>query len=246
MPALHTLFGFCMVSMASSLYLVRSKWKSFREREFSPAHVSFGAPLISHANAMQAYRSSLNKFSATPPDSTFKLWLYRYWTLSLICGTVLVFVLTWKFFVYLPSWCQINVDDDEMPPEPDKTFVTQLLQKGEAGDSMKQNFVSAAVLQANESGALVRVLQDGKMKYVRSRRMPSMGFDPIMNVSELMSELQHVTYAANPSLNRGGMSSFDDTLMDTFNEPNRLRASSGRQRLNFMSFDASTAMRGHH
>ena len=30
--------------------------------------------------------------------------------------------------------------------------------KGEAGDDMKQNFVSAAVLQANESGALLQVL----------------------------------------------------------------------------------------
>lgn len=175
-----------------------------------------------------------------------KLWLYRYWSLSLICGTVAVLGLTWKFFVHLPGWCQIDVEDDEMPPEPQETIVTSLLQKGQAGDEMRQNFVSAAVLQANESGALVRVLQDGKMKYVRSRRMPSMGFDPIMNVSELMSErdrlLQHVTYAANPDMPR--MSSFDDTLMETFNEPDRLRASSGRHRLNFMSFDASTMMRG--
>ena len=159
--------------------------------------------------------------------------------------------MTWKFFSHLPSWCQIDVEDDEMPPEPEETIVTQLLQRGDAGDEMKQDFVSAAVIQANESGALVRVLQDGRMKYVRSRRMPSMGFDPIMNVSELMSErdrlLQHVTYAANPSRDRGGLNSFDDTLMDTFNAPDRLRASSSRrQRLNFLSFDASTMMRGDH
>ena len=159
--------------------------------------------------------------------------------------------MTWKFFSHLPSWCQIDVEDDEMPPEPEETIVTQLLQRGDAGDEMKQDFVSAAVIQANESGALVRVLQDGRMKYVRSRRMPSMGFDPIMNVSELMSErdrlLQHVTYAANPSRDRGGLISFDDTLMDTFNAPDRLRASSSRrQRLNFLSFDASTMMRGDH
>mmetsp|Transcript_39336 Transcript_39336/g.94656 ORF Transcript_39336/g.94656 Transcript_39336/m.94656 type:complete len:138 (+) Transcript_39336:811-1224(+) len=137
-----------------------------------------------------------------------------------------------------------------MPPEPKETVVTRLLQNGEAGDEMRQDFVSAAVLQANESGALVRVLRDGKMKYVRSRRMPSMGFDPIMNVSELMSErdrlLQHLSHAADPSRDRGGMTSFDDALMDTFNEPSRLRASSGRNKLNFMSFDASTMMRGDH
>jgi len=149
--------------------------------------------------------------------------------------------------MYLPSWCQIDVEDDEMPPAPNETVVTQLLKNGEAGDEMKQNYVSAAVLQANESGALVRVLQDGKMKYVRSRRMSSMGFDPIMNVSELMSErdrlLQHVTYAANPSRDRGGMSSFDDIHWDTLHEPDRLRASSGRRKLDFLSFDASTMMR---
>ena len=180
-----------------------------------------------------------------------QLLLYRYWTTCLILGTALTFVMTWKFFSYLPSWCQIDVEDDEMPPEPEETIITQLLQRGDAGDEMKQDFVSAAVIQANESGALVRVLQDGRMKYVRSRRMPSMGFDPIMNVSELMSErdrlLQHVTYAANPSRDRGGLNSFDDTLMDTFSAPDRLRASSSRrQRLNFLSFDASTMMRGDH
>lgn len=72
MPIMHALFAFCMLSMVSSLYLLSTRWKSFREKEFSPAHVSFCAPLISHANAMQAYRSSLNKFSSTPQDTIFK------------------------------------------------------------------------------------------------------------------------------------------------------------------------------
>ena len=72
-PIQHILFGFCMISMVSSLYLLKSKWKSFREKEFSPAHVSFCAPLISHTNAMQAYRSSLNKFSLTHPGTPFKV-----------------------------------------------------------------------------------------------------------------------------------------------------------------------------
>jgi len=105
-------------------------------------------------------------------------------------------------------------------------------------------------LQANESGALVRVLQDGRMKYVRSRRMPSMGFDPILNMSQLMTErerlLQHVAYAANPF--RPRLSSFNDADIDlSFQEPDRLRLSdSSRHRhRNFMSFDASSMMRGH-
>ena len=46
-----------------------------------------------------------------------------------------------KFFMYLPGWCQINVEDDELPPEPDETLVTRLLQEGNAGDEMKQHFV---------------------------------------------------------------------------------------------------------
>ena len=248
MPILHTLFAFCLISMASALYLLRKKWKTFREKEFSPAHIVFAAPMASHANAIQAYRSSLQKFSPTHPGTPFKLLLYRYWVTCLVATTLLVLVLTFKFFAHLPRWCQLDVEDDEMPPEPEETLVTDLLKKGAVGDEMKQDFVSAARLQANESGALVRVYQDGRMKYTRSRRMPSMGFDPIMNVRELMSErdrlLQHVTYAANPSRDRGGVSSFDDTLRDTFQEP-RARASTGRHR-NFMSFDASEMMRGHH
>jgi hypothetical protein len=246
MPVLHTVFACCMVSMTSALYLVRTRWKSFREKEFSPAHVIFAAPTVAHTNAMQAYRSSLLKFSSAPP--AFRHFLYCYWVTCLVAGTVLVFGLTWKFFTHLPQWCQIDVEDDEMPPAPNETILTQLLQKGLAGDEMKQNYVSAAVLQANESGALVRVLQDGKMKYVRSRRMPSMGFDPIMNMSQLMSErerlLQHVTYAAHPSRDRGGILSFDDSNRDSFIAPDTLRASARRRRPNFMSFDASTMMRG--
>ena len=124
--------------------------------------------------------------------------------------------------------------------------------------SVNQNFVSAAVLQANESGALVRVLQDGRMKYVRSRRMPSMGFDPLLNVSELMSErerlLQNVKYkAVVTGRDRGGLMSFDANYATPIRESEESsgvspREGSGgpRRRLNFLSFDASTMMRGDH
>ena len=72
MPVLHVLFALCMVSMASSLYLLKVRWQSFREKEFSPAHVSFCAPLVSHANALQTYRSSLNAFSSSASGKTSK------------------------------------------------------------------------------------------------------------------------------------------------------------------------------
>ena len=146
-------------------------------------------------------------------------------------------IMTNEFVRHLPGWCQLDVEDDETPPEPEKSIVSQLLQRGDAGDSMHQSFVSAAVLQANESGALVRVLRNGEMKYVRSRRMPSMGFDPIMNASELLSErdllLQRVTHAAIPSRDRGGISSFNGTPFILLNENRR----PGRHRLNCISLD---------
>merc|ERR1711862_504368 len=133
---------------------------------------------------------------------------------------------------FLPRWCKFNVEDDEMPPSPDTTIVARLLQKGEARDTMNQHYVSAAIIQANESGALVRILQDGRMKYVRSRRMPSLGFEPLLNVTELVSErdrlLQNVKYKANPRDRMGGTASFNATftpLHDTFDAVSNPRLS---------------------
>jgi len=73
MPLNHLLFAFCMISMASALYCLKTRWAPFRSKEFSPAHVGFCAPLASHANAIQAYRASVNKFSMTPPNTLFKV-----------------------------------------------------------------------------------------------------------------------------------------------------------------------------
>eukprot|EP01082_Thalassiosira_pseudonana_P002953 g3230.t1.1.5e174189 g3230 g3230.t1 contig12:1666290-1669497(-) len=73
MPVMHFFFVCCVVSMVSALYCLKTRWKPFREKEFSPAHISFCAPLASHSNAMQAYRSALNKYSSLPPKSVFKV-----------------------------------------------------------------------------------------------------------------------------------------------------------------------------
>ncbi len=152
-------------------------------------------------------------------------------------------ILTYKFLKNLPSWCQIDEVEDELAPLPgEENILTRLLQEGEtAPDEMNQHFVSAAVLQANESGGLVRVLRDGEMKIIRSRRMPSMGFDLTMNTRELRSErdllLQHMSYAADPS-RRGGIASF------SANTIRKSKRASFRKNLNFISFDASTWMRG--
>ncbi len=152
-------------------------------------------------------------------------------------------ILTYKFLKNLPSWCQIYEVEDELAPLPgEENILTRLLQEGEtAPDEMNQHFVSAAVLQANEAGGLVRVLRDGEMKIIRSRRMPSMGFDLTMNKEELTSErdrlLQHMSYAADPS-RRGGIASFNANAI------RRSTRASMRRNLNFISFDASTWMRG--
>jgi hypothetical protein len=73
MPMNNLLFAFCMISMASALYCLKERWAQFRLKEFSPAHVGFCAPIASHANAIQAYRASLNRYSMSPPNTLFKV-----------------------------------------------------------------------------------------------------------------------------------------------------------------------------
>eukprot|EP00984_Skeletonema_dohrnii_P033450 scaffold30111_cov72-Skeletonema_dohrnii-CCMP3373.AAC.1 len=54
MPLNHLLFAFCMISMASALYCLKTRWASFKSKEFSPAHVSamcspfYTSPLDEH------------------------------------------------------------------------------------------------------------------------------------------------------------------------------------------------------
>mmetsp|Transcript_5643 Transcript_5643/g.6925 ORF Transcript_5643/g.6925 Transcript_5643/m.6925 type:complete len:134 (-) Transcript_5643:25-426(-) len=59
-----------------------------------------------------------------------------------------------------------------------------------AGQTLRENFVSPAVLQANEAGALVRVAGRGgeRPRYARTRRVTALGFEPIMNLIELNEE----------------------------------------------------------
>ncbi len=73
MPLIHLLFACCMISMASALYCLKTRWASIQSKEFSPAHVGFCAPLISHTNAIQVYRGTLNKFSLSSPNALFEV-----------------------------------------------------------------------------------------------------------------------------------------------------------------------------
>jgi hypothetical protein len=58
-----------------------------------------------------------------------------------------------------------------------------------SGDAVFQSFVSPAILQANETGALVLIRDaQGHRAYRRTRKTTSLGFEPIMNVIEFEHE----------------------------------------------------------
>lgn len=116
----------------------------------------------------------------------------------LFFGTFVTFAITYNFIAHLPGWVFINVEDEEEPPAPNETLIKDFIP---TGDSMKQKFVSPAVLQANETGALVRV---SRGRFVRTRKLTALGFEPIMNQLEMALErdilLEHV--ATNPPKQR--------------------------------------------
>jgi hypothetical protein len=107
----------------------------------------------------------------------------------LVIGTIATVYVTWKFFIMLPTWTQIDVADEVEPPAPYETTLT-LQDIITTGETMRQPFVSPAVLQANETGALVMLPRgiDGRNRYVRTRRLPALGFEPTMDWSELNRE----------------------------------------------------------
>jgi hypothetical protein len=160
-------------------------------KEFSPAHLAFCFPTLSHTNAIQAYRAAVNSFSTIPATSSFHLVLYSYWVLCLVVGTVVNLIFTYKALVRLPKWTQISVSGEEEPPEPSETIMSEML--NDAHEVFDQPFVSPAVLQANETGALVRVrrgTEDYRRHgpYVRTRQLTSLGFDPTLSADELREE----------------------------------------------------------
>jgi hypothetical protein len=57
------------------------------------------------------------------------------------------------------------------------------------GETLFQPFVSPAVLQANETGALVMTrTRSGEQRLVRTRKVTALGFEPMMNVIEMERE----------------------------------------------------------
>jgi len=191
MPLQHFMMLLSLVGMASALLSLWQRWGTIRQKEFSPAHAAFCFPTLSHTNAVQAYRGAVNTFSTIAVGSSFKIALWSYWFTCLIVGTVVNFVFTYYYVSRLPNWTKVDIAGEDEPPAPDETILHEM--QGAAGEQLIQSFVSPAVLQANEAGALVRVrrgTEDWNLHgpYVRSRHVTALGFDPTMTDVELRSE----------------------------------------------------------
>ena len=107
--------------------------------------------------------------------------------------------------IRLPKWTNILAEDDEEdlesllsedvePPRTMEDTVIGFMYESEVHETLKEDsFVSAAVLQANETGALVRLrrgTEDFEIHgpYKRTRRISAVGFDPILSHLEFETE----------------------------------------------------------
>jgi hypothetical protein len=115
--------------------------------------------------------------------------LDTYWFVVLLGGTIATILICCKFICKLPEWTSPDLSDEEEPPAPYDTFMSRE-DMVTAGDALTQPFVSPAILQANETGALIlsRSARDGTLRYVRTRRIRALGFEPTMNWSEMQAE----------------------------------------------------------
>jgi hypothetical protein len=115
--------------------------------------------------------------------------LDAYWFVVLLGGTIATLLICGKFICKLPDWTSPDLSDEEEPPAPYETFMSRE-DMVTAGDALTQPFVSPAILQANETGALIlsRSTRDGTLRYVRTRRIRALGFEPTMNWSEMQAE----------------------------------------------------------
>jgi len=203
LPFQHFMMILSLVGLASAVHALIVRWESFRKKPFSPAHVAFCFPVLSHTNAVQAYRGAVNAYSSYPEGGKLKSLIYSYWMIFLLGGTLLNFIFTFKYVRRLPQWTKLNTAGENQPPAPKDTFVHEMLDGSGVHELLHQPFVNPAVLEANEAGALVRVrrgTEDYKVHgpYVRTRRITSLGFDLMMDDEELRRErAQLLDWVAN-------------------------------------------------
>lgn len=188
LPLMHVLFGLCLLGMFAAVTSLVVRWPEFSKVPFSPAHAAFCCPTLSHVNAIQAYRTAINSFSTLPPDSSFRLIIYWYWIICLVSGTFLTVIIAAKFLYSLPAWTHIDLSDEIEPPAPYETAMS-LTNMIATGETLIQSFVSPAILQANETGVLVFTRDaHGNQRYVRTRKVTALGFEPMMNMVEMERE----------------------------------------------------------
>jgi hypothetical protein len=197
LPIMHFMLFLSLVGFVASLQCLVARWPEFKKKAFSPAHVAFIFPLLSHTNAVQAYRSGVIAYSSMPVGSPYKVILWNYWFACLLVGTTLNLVFTCKYVRRLPEWTKVNATPDpleEEPPEPQETEVHSLWWSQDNNhEYLKQSFVNPALLQANEAGALIRVRRGTEAykehgKYIRTRHVTAYGFDLVMSDDELRQE----------------------------------------------------------
>eukprot|EP00934_Nitzschia_sp_Nitz4_P006154 Nitzschia sp. Nitz4//scaffold321_size20361//10676//13149//NITZ4_008686-RA/size20361-processed-gene-0.36-mRNA-1//-1//CDS//3329547784//6144//frame0 len=193
LPFQHLMMALSVVGLISAVCALVTRWDAFSKKPFSPAHVAFCFPTLSHTNAVQAYRGAVNAFSSLAPESPYRVALFYYWVAFLVGGTILNLVFSFMYVRRLPRWTKLETAGEEQPPAPEQTFVHEMLDATVTHELLDQPFMSPAVLQANEAGALVRVRRgtadyDIYGPYVRTRRVTALGFDPIMDDEELRRE----------------------------------------------------------
>lgn len=193
MPTQHVFMALTMVGLVSAVHSLWVRWPTFKHKPFSPAHVAFCFPTLSHTNCIQAYRASLLGYSSIPEGHFFRKALFGYWCFFLVVGTILNIVFTVKYVLRIPEWTRPDLTGEEEPPAHSQTIVDEIMDGTGAHETMLQPFVSPAVLEANETGVLIRVRRGTEEyrrygPYVRTRNVSSLGFDPILSQLELREE----------------------------------------------------------
>ena len=187
-PTMTCLFGLCIIGMISSVHGFIVRWRQLSRETFSPAHAAYSFPLLMHAMAVQSYRSSLDFFS--PPEvgsPALEQTLRIYWLITVVVGTIAALTCIIMYFVFLPSWVDVDTRDELEPPPPNETSICNNVTYGE---SLIQSYTSPTILQANETGTLIMVhdYQNDWWDLVRTRRIPAYGFEPRMRNRSFVRE----------------------------------------------------------
>ena len=187
-PSMTCLFALCVIGMVSSVHGLVIRWKQITREEFSPAHAAYSFPLLMQAIAVQSYRSGLDFFAGPKVNSTLKMVIHFYWVLLVVTGTFVALTCITMYLVFLPKWTiDIGTKHGEEPPPPNETTMCEYVTYGEA---LIQPYISPAILQANETGILIiaRDSESNNFYFVRTRKVPALGFEPMMSKRNLARE----------------------------------------------------------